>query len=157
VIDDWAIADNAILGLHRREPVSNGWTIDQSGKMAAVNDIVQRFNTKISTPDAPMSSLSGGNQQRFVVARSLQGDPKLLIAFQPSRGVDIRGSIDVYREIRRRCQSGMCALVVSFDLDELIEHCDRILVMFDGRISEPPTGARTDRHAIGRMMVGLSP
>ncbi len=157
VIDDWPIADNAILGLHRLKPVSTGWVIDQSAKSAAISEIVTRFNTKISTLNAPISSLSGGNQQRFVVARSLQSEPKLLIAFQPTRGLDIRGSIDVYREIRRRCQLGMCAIVVSFDLDELIEHCDRILVMFDGRISEPPPGATTDRHAIGRMMVGLSP
>jgi simple sugar transport system ATP-binding protein len=157
LIDSWSIADNAILGLHRRKTISNGWKIDRSACKAATEDIVRRFSTRVSSYAAPISSLSGGNQQRFVVARALEGDPKLLIAFQPARGLDIRGSSEVYAEIRRRCSMGMSALIVSFDLDELLEHCDRIVVMFRGKPSEPPQGLQSDRHAIGRMMVGLSP
>lgn len=157
LIGSWSVADNAILGLHRQEPISNGWQLDRSACIAVTEDIVRRFSTKVSSFGAPISSLSGGNQQRFVVARALEGSPKLLIAFQPARGLDIRGTSEVYAEIRRRCSMGMCALIVSFDLDELLEHCDRIVVMFRGKASEPPHGLQTDRHAVGRMMVGLSP
>jgi len=101
-----------------------------------------------------MASLSGGNQQRFVAARALCLEPKLLLAFQPARGLDLKGTQDVYDGIRAACDQGAAALVVSFDLDELLEQCDRLVAMNNGKLLEPPPGQGKDRDVIGRLMVG---
>ncbi|MEI8282775.1 MAG: heme ABC transporter ATP-binding protein, partial [Armatimonadota bacterium] len=95
-----------------------------------------------------------GNQQRFVAGRALSLDPQLIIAFQPARGLDLNSTTKVYNEIRRACQAGACAIVVSFDLDELLDFCDRIVVMTHGELFEPQTEVARDRAAIGRLMVG---
>jgi simple sugar transport system ATP-binding protein len=101
-----------------------------------------------------MRSLSGGNQQRFVAARALEFAPRLILAFQPTRGLDIDGTQSVYDAIRAHCRAGAASLVVSFDLDELLEQCDRIVVIRAGRIFEPGPHESKDRAAIGRLMVG---
>ena len=103
-----------------------------------------------------MSSLSGGNQQRFVAGRALQLSPNLILAFQPARGLDLNSTTKVYQEIRRRCDEGATAIIVSFDLDELLDFCDRILVMNHGEMFEPAPAEARDRAAIGRLMVGAA-
>jgi simple sugar transport system ATP-binding protein len=103
-----------------------------------------------------MGSLSGGNQQRFVAGRALELYPKLILAFQPARGLDLNSTTKVYQEIRRRCDEGATAVIVSFDLDELLDFCDRILVMNHGELFEPKPEEARDRTAIGRLMVGAA-
>jgi ABC-type uncharacterized transport system ATPase subunit len=157
VILDWPLQDNAILGLQRSPLAARGASIDRKKEAAIAREVLERFSTKAEGLSSPMSSLSGGNQQRFVAGRALHGDPSALVAFQPTRGLDIRGSRDVFDAIRQGCARGMSALVISFDLDELLDNCDRILVMFGGRVIEPPEGYASDRHTVGRLMVGLEP
>lgn len=154
VIDEWSLEENAALGLQRLPPFARGLWVDSAGRRDAASRIADRFKTKHGGLRQKMSSLSGGNQQRYVAARALEVAPKLLLAFQPTRGLDIDGTAQVYGAIRQACQQGACALVVSFDLDELLEHCDRVLTIFHGRVQEPPAGLERDRQAIGRMMVG---
>lgn len=151
VVEDWSLEENSALGLQRREGLSRGWKIDEAGRRSWAQRLAERFKTKHGGLHLPMASLSGGNQQRFVAARALESEPQLLLAFSPTRGLDIKGTADVYAAIRERArQDGMAALVVSFDLDELLEHCDRIVVLNHGRLTEP---AMRDRDAIGREMV----
>jgi len=76
------------------------------------------------------------------------------LAFQPARGLDIKGTQQVYEGIREACRNGAAALIVSFDLDELLEQCDRIVAMNHGKLYEPQAGQSKDRDAIGRLMVG---
>ena len=97
-----------------------------------------------------MSSLSGGNQQRFVAARALQVSPKIILAFQPARGLDLNSTTKVYQAMREECKQGASALVVSFDLDELLDFCDEIVVMCNGVLTTP---SQRDRTEIGRLMV----
>jgi simple sugar transport system ATP-binding protein len=156
VILDWPLQENALLGLQRSSFVSNKGVIDASKSKQVGTAVLNRFQTKSEGLSYPMTSLSGGNQQRFVAGRSLYGNPKALIAFQPTRGLDIRGTQDVYAAIRAECEKGMGALIINFDLDDLLKYCDRILVMYSGVINEPPSHLAKDRHAIGRMMVGLN-
>jgi ABC-type uncharacterized transport system ATPase subunit len=157
VIDSWPLTENAILGLQRLSAISRGFFIDRKVQNSMCDSIIKRFGTKTSGLSAKMSSLSGGNQQRFVASRAFESNPRLLLAFHPVRGLDILGASLIYDTIRQRCSEGMSALMVSFDLDDLIEHCDRVLVMFSGRLLVPPLGFEKDRSAIGKMMVGLSP
>lgn len=155
VIDAWPLTENAILGLQRLPEISHGFFIDRRVQNSKCDSIIKRFDTKASGRFAKMSSLSGGNQQRFVAGRAFEANPKVLLAFQPVRGLDILGAGLIYEAIRQGCSVGMAALLISFDLDDLLEHCDRVLVMFSGKLLTPPHGYEKDRATIGRMMVGL--
>ena len=155
VIERWSLTENAALGLQRIAPLANGRFVVLSAKAELAERVAARFKTKHSGLGKPISNLSGGNQQRFVAARALELDPKLILAFQPTRGLDIDGTAQVYGEIRRACREGAAALVVSFDLDELLENCDRVLAINHGKIYAPAPGSEHDRQAIGRLMVGV--
>jgi simple sugar transport system ATP-binding protein len=147
IVSHWNLFWNSVLGRQRTPVFAPGARGPWAERVAA------KFQTRHGGLGQPMSSLSGGNQQRFVVARELESDPRLLLAFQPARGLDLKGTRDVYAAIRERCQAGMAALIISFDLDELITHCDRIFVLNGGRLQE--AGSK-DRDEIGRLMVGGS-
>ena len=151
VIETWSLEENAALGLQREPTLIQGSRIDESGRHAWAQRVADRFRTRHGGLRLSMASLSGGNQQRFVAARALESEPKLLLAFSPTRGLDLKGTADVYAAIRERAREGMAALVVSFDLDELLAHCDRIVVLNHGHLTEPPV---REREAIGREMVG---
>ena len=154
VIDSWSVEDNAVLGLQRLSPISKGPWIDASAKRRFADGVAKRFHTKHGGLNLPLASLSGGNQQRLVAARSIAAQPQLLlVAFQPARGLDLGGTAEVYAAIRSRCADGMAAIIVSFDLDELLEHCDRIVVLNRGALSEPDRALTHDRQEIGRLMV----
>ena len=155
VIEGWSLTENAALGLQRIAPLAKGRFVVLSAKDELAERVAARFKTKHSGLGKPISSLSGGNQQRFVAARALELGPKLILAFQPTRGLDIDGTAQVYGEIRRACREGAAALVVSFDLDELLENCDRVLAINHGKIYAPAPGSERDRQAIGRLMVGV--
>lgn len=150
VIEDWSLFENSALGLQRLPAFKNLSKAMQTEAPIMAN----LFSTKRGDLGDDMGSLSGGNQQRFVAGRALRIDPQMILAFQPARGLDLNSTTKVYQEIRRACNEGACAVVVSFDLDELLDFCDRIVVMCHGELTEPqPTEAR-DRKAIGRLMVG---
>ncbi|MEP0765367.1 MAG: ABC transporter ATP-binding protein [Fimbriimonadia bacterium] len=155
LIETWDLLNNAILGLQRLPPLARGPLLSAREQMDAAKEQVERFHIKVDSLRAPVSELSGGNQQRLVVARALHLDAKLLLAFQPSRGLDVRGTASVYEQIRTQCLAGMGALVISFDLDELIENCEPIYVMRDGRLVAELRGEQIDRERIGRLMVGV--
>lgn len=156
VIDEWSLEDNAALGLQRLKPFANGPWAAAAARSTAAARIAERFRTKHSGLRNAMKSLSGGNQQRFVAARALECNPRLILAFQPTRGLDIDGTALVYASIQRACAEGACAVIVSFDLDELLENCDRVVAIAHGKILSPPPELAKDRQAIGRLMVGAT-
>ncbi len=156
VIEDWTLEENSALGLQRIPPFVNGAFIDAPGRTNQAQEMVNRFQTKCAGIHAKMRSLSGGNQQRFVAARALSGDAKLILAFQPTRGLDIHGTLQVYEALREKSAKNATVLVVSFDLDELLEHCDRVLALNNGRLYIPAAGKERDRQAIGNLMVGAA-
>ncbi len=156
VIEEWSLVENAALGLQRAAPFARGGLIASAARKREAKTIAERFRTKHGGLGGAMSGLSGGNQQRFVAARALGYDPKLVLAFQPARGLDLNSTVEVYDGIREACRAGAGALVVSFDLDELLTHCDRIVVLSHGHLSEPAPEQAQDRDAIGRLMVGAA-
>ncbi|HRF58959.1 MAG TPA: ABC transporter ATP-binding protein [Fimbriimonadaceae bacterium] len=157
VVEDWSLELNAALGLQRLEPLRSGLWVDVGERRALAGAIAERFRTKHGGLGLPMRSLSGGNQQRFVAARALALKPRVILAFQPTRGLDIEGTLAVYAALRETCRrEGVCAIVVSFDLDELLEQCDRVVAINGGALFEPKPGEERDRAAIGRLMVGAA-
>lgn len=156
VIEDWSLEDNAALGLQRLAPYARGAALDRGSVAEAAGRMATRFNTKHGGLWLAMRTLSGGNQQRFVAGRALDGPCRVLLAFQPARGLDILATREVYAGIREACDAGATALVVSFDLDELLEHTDRVVAMNGGRLYEPEAAQAKDRDAIGRLMVGAT-
>ena len=154
VIEAWTISENAILGLQRTSGILKGQSIDREAQRNLAVAVTEQFPTKFNHINQPFRDLSGGNQQKIVVARALQQDPKVILAFQPTRGIDLYVADLVYQGLIQTTRAGSAVLVVSFDLDEIMMYCDRILVMNHGILSEVPEDKRNDRLAIGRMMVG---
>lgn len=153
VMESWSLIENSVLSYQRRETLTKGKALDRGAMTKFAEATIARFKTKCDSPASTMQSLSGGNQQRVVAARALSFEPKLILAFQPTRGLDIAGTQEVYAAIRAECEKGAAALVVSFDLDELLEHCDRVMAVNRGRLTVMPPEKSLDRAEIGRWMV----
>ena len=112
--------------------------------------LLARFDVRASGADAVMRDLSGGNQQKFVLARELGGAPTALVVENPTRGLDIRAAEDVRARLRAARNNGLAVVMYSEDLDEVLALADRVLVMHAGEVSEPAL----DRDAVGRAMLG---
>jgi len=153
VVEEWSLAHNAAIGLQRRPPLRRGPWVDTAARVRLAQQVADRFGTRYGSLRDPMASLSGGNQQRFVAARAMALEPRLILAFQPARGLDIDATEQVYSALREESRKGCGVLVVSFDLDELLEHCDRVVAMCQGRLLAPDPGEELDRAVIGRLMV----
>jgi len=106
-------------------------------------------------PDAAVGTLSGGNQQKVGLARALERRPALLIAENPTRGLDIRATRFVQDQLRAAARAGVLVLIYSTDLDEVLALGQRVLVVHAGRVTEAPQAA--DRQVVGEMMLGLAP
>jgi len=142
-----------VLGLHRLPQMVHGNLVRLGARSRAAQEIVERFGVKYSSLSMPVRSLSGGNQQRLVAGRALYPGAKLLLAFQPARGLDLLATREVYEGIRSACAAGAAAIVVGFDLDELLANCDRLMVMSRGVLRSPPPGVERNPIVIGQMMV----
>lgn len=114
-------------------------------------ELIAERGITASGPEARADSLSGGNQQKVVVARALEGDPPLIVAENPARGLDIGAAEEVFGRLRAAAAAGAAVLFYSTDLDEVVTWADRILVISAGRLRTPPPGA--DRASIGALMV----
>ena len=118
--------------------------------------VIKAYDIRAQTPGQPLGSLSGGNQQKVVVARELEGKPVVLIASQPTRGVDV-GSIEfIHRQLVERRDAGLAVLLVSSELDEVLSLSDRVAVIYRGRIVGVLDGQEVDRNRIGLMMAGAA-
>jgi simple sugar transport system ATP-binding protein len=119
-------------------------------------DLTNRFDIRTSSIDAPVASLSGGNQQKVVLARELaMAEPRLIVAMNPVRGLDVAATNFVYEQLLARRAAGAAILLISSELDELLALCDRIGVLYAGRLTMtafPTTG----RDEIGRLMAGIA-
>jgi ABC-type sugar transport system ATPase subunit len=102
---------------------------------ALASEFVGRFQIKTGSVNQRVATLSGGNQQKVVLARNLATDPQVLLLHEPTRGIDIGAKAEIYRILNELAGAGMCVLIISSELPELISQCDRILTMHDGRIS----------------------
>jgi ribose transport system ATP-binding protein len=109
---------------------------------AAAFDALKRFGVRPSDPDRKMGSLSGGNQQKCVLAKWLQTNPHILLLHEPTQGVDVGARQDIYRIIRQVAESGASVLLASSEQDDLESTCSRVLIFKDGRIARQLSGDR---------------
>jgi general nucleoside transport system ATP-binding protein len=152
VVLEMSIAEN--LWLVDTARVARGGVIDQRAMRRGANRLIEEFEISCSGPDAPLFSLSGGNQQRVVLARELSNDPKVLVAAQPTRGLDV-GAIEYMTDrIRRAAESGVGILLISSELEEILDLAHRIVVISDGRIIGETDRRDADLNRIGLMMGG---
>lgn len=131
---------------------------DQPGAIAAyARRLVQEFDVRTPSVETPIGRLSGGNIQKALLARELSGPAKVVIFAKPTYGLDVQNIVATRRRIREATEAGMAAILISTDLDELIELADRIAVLSGGRLVGTVDGAGADaRRQIGELMIGLA-
>ncbi|HEX3550292.1 MAG TPA: ATP-binding cassette domain-containing protein [Candidatus Elarobacter sp.] len=143
---DWTVRDNVVLGRHRVVP--------RARYGDAAREVIERFDVRPPDPDAIAGMLSGGNQQKIVVGRALAGEPRLVVAYQPTRGIDVGASALVQSRLIEARNAGAGVLLISFELDEIFACADRVLVIANGRFVGSFTRAEIDRGRIGALMAG---
>jgi simple sugar transport system ATP-binding protein len=156
VIADFSIEENFLLGLHRFKKFSNPWRIFRKTLRSALSNVIQRFEIKAPNPLLPLRTLSGGNQQKIVVARELEKAPKLLLAAQPTRGVDVGAVEFIHSQIRNLQASGTAVLLISSELSELLALSTRILVFYKGRIVDEFNPETCTERELGLAMGGAN-
>jgi general nucleoside transport system ATP-binding protein len=149
-----SVAENMAMRNFDRPPMANGFWLSARAMRAAARGLIDRYRVKTPGPDAPIASLSGGNVQRAVLARELGGEVHILVAANPVFGLDFAAVADIHSQIVAARNRGAAVLLVSEDLDELLDLSDRLLVMSEGHIVLETTAAAADRTAIGRAMAG---
>jgi general nucleoside transport system ATP-binding protein len=147
--------ENAVLTAHRSGTVRKG-LIDRRRAGAFAAGVISRFKVKANGPGSTAQSLSGGNLQKFIVGREISLAPKLLLVSQPTWGVDVGASAFIRQTLVDLSRAGAAVFVVSEELDELFEICDRLLVICQGRISAPLVRTKTDHEEIGILMTGAT-
>jgi general nucleoside transport system ATP-binding protein len=133
VLLDSPLWENRILGHQTREPSVKGAWLDRGGARRDTERIVEEYDVRTPSVDTTARALSGGNQQKFIVGREMSGDPVLLIASHPTRGVDVGAQAAIWDHIRAARHRGLAVLLISADLDELIGLSDTIKVILRGR------------------------
>jgi ABC-type uncharacterized transport system ATPase subunit len=156
VIAGLSVADNLVLSAYDRPPFARGLLRQLSAVLEHAKRVIRAFDIRAESPEQPLGSLSGGNQQKVVVARELDSDPRVLVASQPTRGVDV-GSIEfIHRQLVRRRDEGMAVLLVSSELDEIMSLSDRVAVMYRGRLVAVLEGDQIESERIGLLMAGAA-
>jgi len=152
VVLEMSVAEN--LWLVDTGRITRSGIIDHGAMRRSAARLIQEFEISCSSPDAPMFSLSGGNQQRVVLARELSNEPKVLVAAQPTRGLDV-GAIEYMTDrIRRAAEAGVGVLLISSELEEILDLAHRIIVISSGRIIGEMDRRDADLGRIGLMMGG---
>lgn len=157
MVDAYSVADNLVLNSYFKPPFSSRMTIDEQAIEQHAEELVESFDVRTPSVKTLGGSLSGGNQQKMVVAREFSRPIRLLLAAQPTRGIDV-GSIEfIHSHIIARRDEGVAVLLVSYELDEIMALSDRIAVMFHGRISTILPRNEASRARLGLLMAGVQP
>jgi len=154
------VAANAILRDYSRSPLAKGPFIVQRAVAAFADRLISRYDVKTPNRRTKVGTLSGGNQQKLLIARELNGRPRVVVAVHPSRGVDVGATEAIHALLDEQRQLGAAILLISEDLDELLALSDRIAVLYSGRVVGTPVDAdraRAGIEQIGLMMAGIDP
>ena len=149
------IADNLVLNTYYLDPFAKGVVIQEDQIRDNAENIIKNFDVRTPSAIIPVGSLSGGNQQKVIVGREFSRSIKFLVAAQPTRGLDV-GSIEyIHTRLLEKRDDGCAVLLVSTELDEIMELSDRIAVMFDGKIIAVVDGEGATKEQIGLLMAGV--
>jgi ABC-type uncharacterized transport system ATPase subunit len=150
----YSIADNMVLNNYYYEPFASGVIMHQDAIDEQAEDLVAEYDVRTPSIYTPARNLSGGNKQKVIVAREFSRPTRLLIAAQPTRGIDV-GSIEfIHNQIVAQRDAGAAVLVVSAELDEVLSLSDRVAVMFDGRVVDVLPIEEATREKVGLLMAG---
>jgi len=154
LVGPFPLQDNLVLNRWHSKPFAKGLRVDRAAVRANAEKLVAEFDVRTSSVEAPVDTLSGGNQQKVIIARELSRDGSLVVLSQPTRGLDV-GSIQYIhgRAVARR-DSGAGVLLVSSELDEVMALADRVAVMYRGRVIGILEGERLTRDNVGLLMAG---
>jgi len=155
LVGDFSVADNLILDSYDRPPYASGIRLNLDAIASNAAERVTEFDVRTTSVNTPVGTLSGGNQQKVILGRELGREHKVLVASQPTRGLDV-GSIEfVHRRIVEQRDKGVAVLIVSAELDEIYALADRIAVMYEGKITgfRPPT---VPAEELGMLMAGAT-
>ena len=150
-----SVAENMAFRSFDKPPIAKGgWWLSPGPMRAKATELIASYKVKTTSPDAPIETLSGGNVQRAVLARELSGDVDVLIVANPCFGLDFASVAEIRSQIMDQRNRGAAVLLVSEDLDEILELADRVAVMSEGKITYVAPTAETDRTTIGHHMAG---
>ncbi|MDO5047664.1 MAG: ABC transporter ATP-binding protein [Anaerococcus sp.] len=156
LILEYPIKDNLILERVSKEPFSSKGRLNFSNIAENAKDLVEKFDIRPTDINEKAGSLSGGNQQKVIIAREISNDPDVLIAAQPTRGLDVGAIEFIHQYLVELRNKNKAVLLISFELDEIMDLSDRILVIYDGKIVGEKDPKLTDEFEIGRLMAGGS-
>jgi ABC-type uncharacterized transport system ATPase subunit len=149
-----SITDNVALKSVGRKPFSNGFWLNRRAMAEHARRLIAEFDVKTPGPDTAIGMLSGGNIQKLLLARELALDPKLLVCNKPTTGLDLRTARFVLQSLRRQADAGKVVVLISSELDELMEISDRIGVMYNGQLVADMPRNEADPEALGDLMLG---
>jgi general nucleoside transport system ATP-binding protein len=150
----WTLVDNVLLGRQHRKSLRRGLELDRVRARSDTLTIREHFDIRAPNIDVLVRTLSGGNQQKLVVGRALIDEPELVLAYNPTRGVDVGAAALVQSRLIEARNRGAAVLLISFELDEILALSDRVVVMYRGAIVGRFERTDCDRAAIGRLMAG---
>ncbi|MCF2971328.1 ABC transporter ATP-binding protein [Synechococcus sp. Nb3U1] len=154
---NFSLLENLLLTHSEDPPLARRVRLNYARAQTIAQELLHRFDVRAPSTRLPARTLSGGNQQKWIIARELWGDPCLLLAAQPTRGLDIGATEFVHERLREARARGCGILLISFDLDEVLALSDRILVLFRGQISGEFARGAASRQALGLLMSGGQP
>ncbi|SDB89184.1 nucleoside ABC transporter ATP-binding protein [Pelagirhabdus alkalitolerans] len=151
---DYPIAENMVLQTYYQKPFSNSKVLSFKNIYDHANQLIEDYDVRTPSPQTKARSLSGGNQQKAIIAREVDRSPDLLIAAQPTRGLDVGAIENIHKRLIKERDKGRAVLLVSFELDEVMNVSDRIAVMFDGEIVANVKPEETNEQELGLLMAG---
>ena len=156
LVGDMTISDNLVLKATRdpRFSKGKGWLLKRKAIASYASDLVEKYDVRCTSVEQDVRSLSGGNQQKVILARELESDPELLVAAHPTRGLDIGATRFVHDQMIAARDRGVGILLISADFDEILEVSDRILVIFEGQIMGEYSGKNPPIDEISMAMTG---
>jgi simple sugar transport system ATP-binding protein len=149
-----SVSANVVLKSYRSPPVSRGPLLLLRRMRELAVSLIRRYDVKAPGPDTPVRNLSGGNLQKLVLGREFQGEPRMLVAAQPTRGLDVGAIEIVHAYLRDAAAKGVAVLMVSEDLDEILALADRVVVMYEGEIRGELDASTASVEEIGYLMAG---
>lgn len=149
-----SVNDNLSAGILRRVSAAFGW-IRSKQEMTMTLDLIRQLSIKTSSPDAPVSSLSGGNQQKVVLGRGLSHKPETLMLDEPTHGIDVGTKSEIHRLIMDLAEDGLAILLISSDLPEILALADHVLVMHEGKVVDSMPRAEMKEERVLRSALGL--
>ena len=154
IVPNFSIPDNLILERYNVGPFSRHGILNRKAIKDNAAVLIDRFDIRASSPEAKVNTLSGGNQQKVIIGREISNNPDLLIASQPTRGLDVGAIEFIHKAIVEQRNNNKAVLLISFELDEILDLSDRIAVMYEGRIVKILNSKETDEKEIGLLMAG---